>query len=394
MRLAAQAKLGFYPAAPEAITAILAHLKCQPSNPEKKYDAISVLDPCAGEGAAIRQISDSLGVPETGVYTVELDPNRAASIRELIPTGNHCGPATFLAHGCQITGLSFGLVYANPPFDDELGGGRREELAFVEEATRKLAVKGVLVLVCPLKAIAGNRRFVEFVDSCYDDVCVYKFPDEHRRYNEIVVFGKKRKELLPADDLYSEGKLHQMQFSWSGYTDIKNLPFLGREQPAKWYHGRPLDREESVRVWEIPRCWKPSVFKKNAHTDEELSKEIELSPLNRLLEEVVIPPPPAPPLPLGKGHVGLVLADGMLDGFVNDPYGGHVVRGSSYKVEYHNKAASSSSANPDTGTVTTTNVYSQRPVTIIRAVGCTGEIHTYSSEPEQKEKEDDDPSES
>ena len=51
---------------------------------------------------------------------------------------------------------------------------------------------------------------------------------------------------------------------------------------------------------------------------------------------------PRPPLPLDRGHLGLILASGILDGVVESPHGPHVVRGSSKKVEYYNKEASDS----------------------------------------------------
>jgi hypothetical protein len=96
-----------------------------------------------------------------------------------------------------------------------------------------------------------------------------------------------------------------------------------------------------------------------------------------------------PPLPLDKGHLGLILASGMLDGVVVGPHGPHVVRGSSMKVEYHNKEASTSEMNPDTGAVTTKDVYSQRMVTVIRCVGEDGVIYTHSNAPKERDEDDD-----
>src|SRR5436305_8937701 len=124
-------------------------------------------------------------------------------------------------------------------------------------------------------------------------------------------------------------------------------------------------------------------------TDTELEEVIAASPLNRLLQEVVIPPPEAPPLPLDKGHLGLILASGMLDGPVQGPHGVHVVRGSSHKVEYHNKEASESVENPESGAVTTKDVYSQRMVTVIRCVEQDGVIYTHSNEVKEKDEDDD-----
>ena len=108
-----------------------------------------------------------------------------------------------------------------------------------------------------------------------------------------------------------------------------------------------------------------------------------------MLDEVPVPPPNAPPLPLDKGHLGLILASGMLDGVVEGPHGVHVVRGSSHKVEYHNKEQSTCEENPETGAVTQKDVFSQRMITVIRVVEQNGEIRTFSNEVKDEPEESD-----
>ncbi|SIO37105.1 hypothetical protein SAMN05444166_4166 [Singulisphaera sp. GP187] len=390
MRLAAQAKAGFYPAHTMAIAELSKHLYCRSLDPAKKYDTINIIDPCAGKGLAIKQLADALAVPEEHVYSIELDSERSKDILKLMPMSNHIGPASFT--GVQITGFSFGLAYVNPPFDSELGGGKREEQGFTEKATRLLGQKGILVLVCPFTALCGNGNFVEYIDAHYEDVAVYKFPDGEdeagnliRPYREIVVIGRKRKDVLPSEAAQNHGKLHQMEMRWRGYLSIESLPALGMVQPKGWNGSHPsYDREEDIRTWEIPLSWKPNVFRKTMFTDDELREAVADSPLNKQLKEVKIPPPNSPPLPLDKGHLGLILASGMLDGPVEGPYGVHVVRGSSHKVEYHNKEQSKSESNPDTGAVTTKDVYSERMITVIRVVEQNGVIQTFSNEPQDK----------
>lgn len=393
MRLAAQAKAGFYPAHPKAIEGIAAHLKCRPPDPNKKYDTCTALDPCSGKGLAIHQLTQAIGIPEEQVYTVELDPERSKEVAKLMPAHHHLGPASFF--GVQITGFSFGLAYVNPPFDVELGGGRREELRFVQEVTRLLVPKGILVLVVPVSALSGNRQFVDWLDAHFEETALYKFPDGNdeetgqpiRPYREMVVIAKKRASPLPQELLYQNGCLRKMGFSWNIYID--RLPPIGGVQPTYWNDGvAGYDREPAPRVWEIPHAWKPHVFKKTAFTDAELEAVISESPLGRILKEVVVPPPNAPPLPLDRGHLGLILASGILDGVVEGPHGVHVVRGSSHKVMYHNKEASCSEENPDTGAVTTKDVFSERMVTVIRAVEQDGVIRTYDNEPKEKDKDD------
>jgi predicted RNA methylase len=391
----AEAKLCYYPASPIAIGELLKHLRVVPPNPERKADATNVIDPCCGEGKAIHQIAAGLDIQEEHVHAVELDGARSDAARALMPKHKHIGPASFL--GSMITGHSMGLAYVNPPYGSELGGGRREEASFAQRATHLLVPKGVLALVVPIHGLVGNRSFCAYLDANYEDAALYRFPDGDepatgqpiRPYKEVVFLGKKRRQELPIDAAEKVGKLHLMMAHWGGgYVPMESLPALGQTQPTSWYNGRPgYDREPELRVWEIPPSWAPNTFKKIAFTDEELLAAIGASPLNRVLSEVPTLPPNCPPLPLDKGHLGLILASGMLDGVVEGPHGVHVVRGSSHKVEYHNKEASSSEANPETGAVTTKDVFSQRMVTVIRCADESGTIHTYSNTP-QEEPED------
>ena len=394
-RLASQQRLGFYPANPLAIAELLKHLRCRPKDPTKRFDSIVAIDPCCGQGAALRQIADGLDIPEENLYTCELDPERGKAVRELIPGGHHVSPASFL--GMQITGGSFALAYVNPPFDFELGGKRREEQAFVEKATPLLVHKGVLVLVLPLDALVGNRGFVDMLDSHYEDLRVYRFPDGNdadgkpiRPFNEIVVIGRKRKEAVPIAS-YDDGKTYfgNMDLRWRNHVPIENFPPLGQVQPLSWNWGKPsFEREHEIRVWEIPHAWRPNTFKKNALTEDELVYELDRSPLNKQVTEVQPLPPRKPPLSLDRGHLGTCAAAGILDGVIEGPHGPHVMRGSSRKERYHNKEQSESTANPETGSVSTKNVWSERPVTEIRAVDATGVIHTWSNAPKEKDEED------
>ncbi len=363
MRLPAVAKCGYYPASPVAVDGILKHLRLAEAKPDQQF----ILDPCAGEGLAIKQLADGLGVPYGRTYCVELDMARSERIKVNMPDVNLLGPATFF--GCQVTGYSFGLAYVNPPFDHELSGGRREELAFTQRATHALAQRGVLVLVCPMDKFIGNRSFVEYVDGNYEHVHIYRFPERERPYNEIALFGHKRKTELPLDAVYKHGELHRRDWQWRSYIRIEDLPQLGEVQPKDWTNGRPSEeREEDPHVWEIPWGWKPHTFKKTTLTDAELAQALACSPHVVHFKDVPPRPLKRPPLPLDKGHLGLILASGMLDGVVETPHGPHVVRGSSTKIEYQNKELSTSDANPESGAVTTRDVFSQRMITIMRCV--------------------------
>jgi Uncharacterised methyltransferase family (DUF6094) len=375
-RLACDAKAGFYPLSPVAMAGILKHVYLG----DKSKD-VTIIDPCCGEGHAVKQLAEGLGVPQSHVYCVELDLGRYKAAKALMPEAQFLtGPASFL--GTQISGHSFSLAYVNPPFSSELGGGRREEQTWVMRSTHLLGNKGILILVMPLAQFVGNRSFVQYVDSYYSDVQVYKLPDGHRNFGEMCLIARKRKVELPLDAMEKLGTLHQRQWQWSTYLHAEDLPPLGAVQPKSWRGNQPSwDRADDVQTWAIERGWRPGSFQKIAFTDEELIEKIEQSPLAKHLTEVQPRAIPRPPLPLDRGHLGLILASGILDGVVESPHGPHVVRGSSTKVEYYNREASDSTEDPETGAVTTRDVYSQKMVTIIRCVTADGTLHTFSNAP-------------
>lgn len=373
MRLQAQAKLGWYPAHPDAVRGIASYLELDARKPGE----VQLIDPCAGEGAAIALLADLLGVPRERAYAVELDAGRAAICKERLP--NTLGPASFL--GTRITGMSFGLAYVNPPFDSEIGGGRREEQAFAEKATRLLVARGVLALVVPLGALLGNRPFCQFLDSRFEDIRVLAFPKHGRPYNEIVVLGRKRKVDLPMESTAQRGDLHEMEIHFRTYCDwFDMLSVVGSTTYQRITSGRPHGTEP-MPTYEVPWAWKPNTFAKISYTEGELEAALATSPLNALLAEFTVPPPARPPLPLDKGHVALLLASGMLNGVVEGVDGPHVVRGTAKKVEYISER--SSTENQDSGAVTEKVVFSQKIVLTIRAVGEDGAIKTFSDAPPQ-----------
>ena len=105
MRLAAQMRGGFYPAHPDAIAHAASFLR-PPLAP------FSILDPCAGEGAAVRQLAELLGCPPAMTYAIELDEHRASAVHTALPEGHILAPASFF--GCRASYNSFSLTWLNP----------------------------------------------------------------------------------------------------------------------------------------------------------------------------------------------------------------------------------------------------------------------------------------
>jgi hypothetical protein len=382
-RQAAQTKMGFYPIDPFVIESIIGHLAI----PKSGARGIHLIDPCCGKGQALHDLAKGLGVPWDQVYGVELDGNRAAESKALMPDAHIAGPASIF--GMRITGHSYSLVYINPPFDFEFGGGQREEQSFAEEAFRLLTSGGVMVLVCPLTALNENRNFCQYIDSRFEDVRVFALPDgisrstglEYRRFKEIIVIGKKRRVLLTDDALKQYGNLHIAEFEWRNKTNWEfSLSRIQNETYKLFVRGHAMPAVPRM-VYTLPAAWRPMSFHKSEYLPEELTLALETSPLNTLTRDVEAITLARPPIAPGKGHVALLLASGQLDGLVEADDGNHVVRGTAKKVEYWNEAASKSEVNPETGALTTKDVFSQKVVLVIRACWQDGQILTLSDQP-------------
>jgi hypothetical protein len=334
MRPQAQLRGGFYPAPEEAVATAILYL-----TPPKS--ATAILDPCCGEGRAIRQLSEHLGGK---VFGIELEEGRAKSAREwLLPAGGQVlGPADFM--GCTITPAgSLGFVWCNPPFSDEIGGGSRVEYPFLVRATQLLMPKGVMAFVCP-EDVAKNRDIVNHIFSWYTDLGMIRFPEGHRKYKEVVCFGVRRERAVEA----SLGKSTQ-QVSW----DLK---------PG---------------CYRVPPAAGPRVFLKTRHTQGELLKALAASPLQRLFKA---PPPQAmarPPLELSKGQMALVLAGGYLNGVVQKP--GEppiVIKATPYKEDYMKESTTEvRGEGTDKEREVQVTVMSQRIKLRVRVAEQSGKIH-------------------
>ena len=333
MRLAAQMRGGFYPAAPEAI----AHAATFLRPPE--HARFAILDPCAGEGAAIKQLAALLGCTPSLTFAIELDDGRAEILRTTLPEGRVLAPAN--CFGCRTTWNSFSFVWANPPFDASYGGHRVEQ-RFLQRATEWLMPGGVMALVCP-EDVAGEgsdtrRHFATYFENCM----IVPFPASHRPFNEVIVFGHKR----PRPTLDKDG--------------VRSWPSV--QAPPRF-------------IYHIPAGNGPRVFEKTEPTEPELQRMLAGSPLHSHLTAPAMAAVPSPPLALGIGHVALLLASGHLDGVVQ-PAGKppHVVRGTSRKREY--VADVSETENGD-GSMTTRTTVAEKIELMVRTVDLTGSIRTF-----------------
>ena len=345
MRLAAQAKGGFYPAKPAAVAMAAGWL--QPPASEQ----FCILDPCAGIGDAIIQLAEALGCPMGDVYAIELDERRSETVNQRLGQELGCkvqAPASFF--GTATSAKAFSFVWCNPPFDDELGGGKRVEHSFLQRSTHLLVPGGVIALVFP-EHVAEGDDLRNFLLSWYTEIRVVDFPVEQRPFDEVVVFGIRREKQVP----------------------------LGN---AKWYDCERLCSGigQPDFIYRLPRSNGPARFQKTYMTDRELLAALARSPLRRHLEVVAMPRLLSPPMSLGNGHRALLLAAGQLDGRVCPPgEPPHVVRGTAVKRSYVQSVETQECKDGEA----TKTVIAERIVLTVRVATAAGEILTLTPQSEQ-----------
>lgn len=178
MRNAGRLKLGYYPLPPAEGEKIRELLQFPAS------ETMCALDPCAGTGAALLQVTKGA---RAALYAVELDSNRAAAAKAAGIETIHGG-----FFDVQAKVEQFSLLYLNPPYDMELGpfDNKRMEYVFLDSSFRLLRNGGVLVFVIPEKRLEACSRTLA---SHFTDLRVFKLMDpESVRFNQIVVFGTRK----------------------------------------------------------------------------------------------------------------------------------------------------------------------------------------------------------
>lgn len=342
MRLAAQVRGGFYPAHEKAVAYAASFLQAPVG------ESFTILDPCAGEGAAIRQLGELLGCSATTLHAIELDDRRAECLHEALPDAQVLAPADFF--GCRVSFGCFSFIWLNPPFDYSYGGRRVEE-QFLWRATELLKPDGVLALVCPEDVVEEYSGARQYWARHYEQIRVIPFPHDHRPFNEVLVFGHKRQR--------PQAGQSEALSSWDAVLAPKDFRYR------------------------IPPGSGPRRFEKTEPTEPELQRMMASSPLRSHLMSPPEAEVPSPPLPLGIGHVALLLASGHLDGLVHlDGKPPHVVRGTSRKQSFISDVTDTEN---EDGSTTTRTTISERIELVIRTVDGTGCIRTFS-DADAKEK--------
>ena len=291
MRLAAQAKMGYYPT-PEEVTQIIAgYLKRQ------REGRIRILDPCAGMGRAAKSIGDTL---QAETYGIEIDHERGNAAREIL---TRCLVADY--QDTRISHGAFSLLWLNPPYDwatreSDSETSERYERTFLRDCVPYLRPRGILVYLIPQKRL--DSHVARILSYRFEEISVYRFPEaSYKAFHQLVIFGvlKSRPE---KDDA-------QAEYLKSCGNDTLPVPYLPMEPHP---------------IYEVPLSPGKAgfVFRSKDIDPQELAEEIAHHGLFDRIRDMTTPLRMAekikPIMPLRHGHLAQILACGLMNGMVWD----------------------------------------------------------------------------
>ena len=176
--------MGYYPKPDSVIPIIAEYLKRQ------REELIRILDPCAGEGTAIRLIGEHLQAETSGI---ELDLERGEKTKEVL---TKCLVTDY--KNTRISHGSFSLLWLNPPYDwaqrdSEIETSERYERTFLRDCIPYLSSRGILVYLIPQRRLDGH--IARMLSYRFHQISVFRFPEEeYRAFKQLVIFGVLKKK--------------------------------------------------------------------------------------------------------------------------------------------------------------------------------------------------------
>jgi len=341
-----------------------------------------VLDPCAGEGAAIAELAHHLGRERVQAYGVEYHAERAASMQGLVDRGLQGDLMDTV-----ISPRSVGCLWLNPPYGDLLAdhagyeryqgkGRRRLEKLFYQRTVGTLQYGGVMVLIVPDYAL--DKELTGWLVNHFTELRVFRAAVDD--FQQVVILGcrVRRREA----ERNQEAKAMRAQLLRVGGKEVipevipEVWPFEPYAVPAaqgelRHFYRVSLDAEQLAdEVGKLQGLWPGvgSVFGKTGLS-------------------------PRPPVRrLSSWHLALSLAAGAISGVVTVPSGRClVVKGNTHK----DKVAKTEFTEGEDGSITETRVLTDRFVPVIRAWEMTpdsprcGQLLTITSTPAASDGEPD-----
>lgn len=285
-RLNAKLKCNYYPLEPQEAKRIHQLL----SFPTALFAA---LDPCIGDGSVFASITAGA---QAWRFGIELDAYRA---EQAAPDLTQIVQGNCLETHCAVE--SFGLIYANPPYDWSIAEGQQERLetAFLNHIFRWLVPAGVLLLVIPAERAPDCATIL---GSHFKSIGIWKLGEaQSLQYRQVLIAGVRRT------------RRERDQLRDREITDARRR-FLS----LRWeYDGLPTLDDCARPAYAIPSTGKPFLTFRGLPLDQ-LEDQLGNSPAYRQVARTLAPEPTVvggrPLTPLHQGHVALLATGGMLNG--------------------------------------------------------------------------------
>lgn len=303
-RLNAKLKCNYYPLAPQEAGRIH-QLVSFPSGP------FAALDPCIGDGSAFATITAG---GQAWRFGIELDAYRT---EQAAPDLTQIVQGNCLETHCAVE--SFGLIYANPPYDWSIAEDQRERLetAFLNHIFRWLVSAGVLLLVIPAERAADCAPIL---GSHFKSVRIWKLGEPGSvKYRQVLIAGVRRT------------RRERYQLRDRDITDARRR-FLS----LRWeYNSLPVLDDSAGATYAIPATGQPVLTFRGLALDQ-LEDQLGNSPAYRQAARILAPEPAViggrPLTPLHQGHVALLATGGMLNGIFGAGEELHIAAWKSKKV--------------------------------------------------------------
>jgi hypothetical protein len=290
--------MGYYTTPEDSLYYIKKLIKIDFKCKERQFH---LLDPCCGEGEALRQVSYWANYDDNSrtsnydneliTWGIELDIDRANSAVNNIDNIIQCS-----IFDARLNPLgSTGLLYLNPPYNTD--EGQRVEMKFLKHSIKWLCSGGVLVFIIP-EHVLGKEDNRNWIGQHFRKILITRLHrNDYPVFKQVVLFGLKR------EDRVEEGDLIPPPYS-EHIEDLRIKPFI------------------------IPPTEGPKVFQgSDAVTEEDIRQN-----RPKLIEEIkkIIGEQKAiaglrPLFPLRRGHLVSLVTAGVLDGKIETPGGGFIV---------------------------------------------------------------------
>ena len=292
MRLAAQAKGGYYPT-PERVVDLLAELIHTPTGYyHRGRETIRILDPCCGAGDALERLAEGLNRPKAlsiETYGVELHRDRAEEAEKRF----HRTLAADL-FATSIANGAFGLLLLNPPYDFD-SEDKRTEHAFLTQTTRYLAESGLLVFIVPRQRLAVSARYLS---THYGRMRCWAFPDPEREvFDQVALMGYRKADPVP------DATAESMVLEWAvGEPEPLRSHAYTEFTPSTTPSGDILFTTRTVD----PVAAAAEARRSGLWTSTEITDSLWPANDNRT----------RPLMPLRRGHMAMLVAAGFLNNLV------------------------------------------------------------------------------